>query len=334
MTQTNLRDRIASPGGIVTEGISSSTERPSAFAPETSKQNPAETAGGNYPGNPAARQRTGRTSSIGSFRFLRKSASIVSVAVLAVVLAWALVPTLFTDADPITGNPAARLRPPSAEFLFGTDQLGRDVLARMIHGSSLSLRATLIAVAISLVVGVVIGLISGFFGGRVDDILMRIVDVLMAIPGLLLSMAIVTALGFGTVNVAIAVGIAAVASFARLSRGEVIRWKNATFVEAATASGVRTGTVIIRHVLPHAAGPVLALAALEFGTAVLAVSSLSFLGFGAPPPQPEWGLLVAEGRDFLASAWWLTTLPGLVVVAVVLAANQLSRTLQSREGTS
>jgi peptide/nickel transport system permease protein len=257
---------------------------------------------------------------------------LASGLLLLLTLGWGLAPGLFTTTDPLLGVPLNALQAPSAAHWFGTDHLGRDILARTIHGSSTSLRATGLAVLVALLGGAPIGLLAGFFGGRVDAVIMRMVDVLMAIPSLLLSMAIVTVLGFGTVEIAIAVGLSAVAAFARLARGEAMRWRSAVFVEAAMASGVGTTSIILRHILPHAAGPVLALAALEFGSAVLAVSSLSFLGFGAPPPQPEWGLLIAEGRNYMAVAWWYTTMPGLIVLLVVLAANQLARFAQDRGG--
>lgn len=257
---------------------------------------------------------------------------IASALVLATVLGWAIVPALFTSADPLLGQPLQALQAPSAAHWFGTDQLGRDLLARTIYGSSTSLRATGLAVLVALLGGAPVGLLAGFFGGRLDAAIMRCVDVLMAIPSLLLSMAIVTVLGFGTIEIAVAVGLSAIAAFARLTRGETLRWRNAGFVDAAVVSGVGELGIIVRHVVPHAAGPVLALAALEFGSAVLAVSSLSFLGFGAPPPQPEWGLLIAEGRNYLALAWWYTTLPGLVVMLVVLSANQIARFVQDGGG--
>jgi len=182
------------------------------------------------------------------------------------------------------------------------------------------------------VIGSLIGLIAGFVRGWADDALMRVVDVLLAIPSLLLSLALITVLGFGTTNVAIAVGIASVAACARIMRSEVLRVRESTFVEAAHANGVRWSGVLLRHVLPNSIGPLIVLVALEFGTAILAISALSFLGYGAPPPTPEWGSLVATGRDFLREAWWLTTLPGLVVAATVLAANRISRALDQKRG--
>jgi peptide/nickel transport system permease protein len=252
--------------------------------------------------------------------------------VVAVVVAWALAPTVFTSWDPLVGIPAKRLQAPSGNHLFGTDQLGRDLFARVVHGSSLSLLATLTAVSVALLLGSTLGLVAGFVGGRIDDAVMRMVDVLLAIPGLLLSLALVTVLGFGTVNVAIAVGVATAANFARVMRSEVLRVRTGVFVEAARISGVRWYGVLLRHVLPNATGPVVVMAALEFGTAILAVSALSFLGFGAAPPAPEWGSLVAGGRNYMATAWWLTTLPGLVVAVTVLAANRLSRAVEAGTG--
>ncbi|GAA2181361.1 ABC transporter permease [Brooklawnia cerclae] len=248
--------------------------------------------------------------------------------VLLLVISWALFPSFFTSWSGIDGVPADKLQPPSLDHWFGTDQLGRDLYARLVYGAAQSLAATGGAVLVGLVLGAFFGLLAGFLRGWVDDLIMRMVDVLLSIPSLLLSLALITALGFGTVNVAIAVGLASVASFARIMRAEVLRVSNAEYVEAARASGVSWVGVLARHVLPNATGPVIALSALEFGQAVLAISALSFLGFGAPPPAPEWGSLVAGGRDFIATAWWLVTFPGLVIALTVLAANYISRSLE------
>jgi len=257
---------------------------------------------------------------------LRGNAVIVlSGAVAALALGWALFPSVFASGDPLTGVPAEKFHGPSAEHWFGTDNLGRDLYTRTVHGAGLSLTATLSAVAIALVAGSILGLLSGSIGGIVDTVIMRFVDVLLSIPSLLLSLALVTALGFGTRNVAIAVGVSLIANFARVMRSEVLRVRRAPYVEAAHAAGVRWYTVLARHILPNSYQPVLALAAVEFGMAVLAVSALSFLGYGAKPPTPEWGSLISEGRNFLATAWWLTTLPGLVIIVVVLSAQRLGR---------
>ncbi|MFF3568069.1 ABC transporter permease [Nocardia jiangxiensis] len=251
-----------------------------------------------------------------------RSAALPSI-VLLLVLGWAVVPSLFAGADPLRGVPAEKLRGPSARHWFGTDNLGRDLYTRVVHATELSVTATVFAVLIGLLAGSLLGLLAGSIGGRVDAAIMRLVDVLLSIPELLSALVLVTALGFGTRNVAIAVGVALVPTFARVMRAEVVRVRRAPYVEAAFAAGVRWPGVLVRHVLRNAYAPVAALVAVEFGVAVLAVSSLSFLGYGARPPTPEWGSLIADGRDYLATAWWMTTFPGLVIVAVVLSAQRL-----------
>jgi len=252
---------------------------------------------------------------------------VLAAVIVATAVLWALVPGLFTAWDPIDGIPADKLQPPSAAHWFGTDAIGRDLYARVVHGAVHSLSGALIAVTVGLAAGTTIGVLAGSVGGVVDDILMRIVDVLLSIPGLLLSLSIIILLGFGTVNAAIAVGIGSVASFARLSRSEVVRVRRTDYVEAAFGSGGTFFAVLRRHVLPNSLTAVIGLAALQFGTAILAISTLGFLGYGAPPPTPEWGLLIAEGRNYVATAWWLTALPGLVVLIVVLSANRISQSL-------
>ncbi|GAA1847343.1 ABC transporter permease [Pseudonocardia ailaonensis] len=261
-------------------------------------------------------------------RFLgRRPGLVVSAVVVLLVLVAAFFPAVLAPGDPNLGVVADKLRAPSGAQWFGTDYLGRDVYSRVVHGASLSLQATLIAVAVALVVGGLIGLLAGFVGRWVDESLMRVVDVLLSIPAILLSLALITALGYGTVKVAIAVGIASVANFARVMRAETLRIRQSTYVEAARSVGTRWYVTLWRHVLPNAAGPVLVLAVLEFGLAILAISSLSFLGYGAPPPAPEWGSLIAEGRNYLATSWWLCAMPGLTIAATVLSVNRISRAL-------
>ncbi|GAA0823454.1 ABC transporter permease [Streptosporangium amethystogenes subsp. fukuiense] len=268
----------------------------------------------------------------GARAIIRRPGLTLSVLFLVLVLAWALTPGAFAPFDPLVGSPKDKLLPPNGTYWFGTDHLGRDLFSRVVHGASLSLTATALAVLVGFLAGSSLGLLSGYLGGRFDDAVMRCVDVLLSIPGLLLSLAVVTVLGFGTLNVAVAVGVAAVAGFARVMRADVLRARTQVFVEAAEALGVGRWRSLIRHVLPHAVGSVLVMAALEFGTAILAVSSLSFLGFGAPPPAPEWGSLVSEGRNYLVSAWWLTTLPGAVIVLTMLATNRVARALDTGRG--
>jgi peptide/nickel transport system permease protein len=249
---------------------------------------------------------------------------------MAVVFAWAIAPGLFTAQSPVEGIAGAQLQPPSLAHPLGTDGLGRDQLARVIHGARESLAGAIVAVAVGLTLGTLLGLLAGARGGWVDAAVMRLVDTLLAIPSLLLSLSIIILLGFGSIKAAFAVGIVAIAHFARLSRAEVLRVRASDYVEAAFGSGGRFGAVLWRHILPNALTSVLALAALQFGAAILALSTLGFLGYGAPPPTPEWGLLIAEGRDFLARAWWLTAAPGLIVVLVVLSAERISRAIGER----
>jgi peptide/nickel transport system permease protein len=247
--------------------------------------------------------------------------------VIALVLAWIVVPGLFTAYDPLQGLPGGQLKAPSIAHLLGTDSLGRDLFARIVYGAIHSLSGAISAVGVGLVAGTAIGLVAGSVRGRTDEVLMRLVDVLLSIPTLLLSLSIIILLGFGTFNAAIAVGATAIAGFARLMRSEVVRVRSSEFVEAAFGSGGSFAKVLWRHILPNSLTSVIAYTAVQFGWAILQISTLGFLGYGAPPPTPEWGLLIAEGRNYLATAWWLTAAPGLVVVAVVLSANRISQSL-------
>ncbi|HHR1326158.1 ABC transporter permease [Klebsiella aerogenes] len=247
--------------------------------------------------------------------------------VMTVAVLMAFAPQWFTEFNPLDGIAGAQRLAPQAGHWLGTDQLGRDVWSRIVYGAGHSLSAALAAVAMGLVVGTALGTVAGALGGRVEAVVMRIVDILLAIPSLLLSLTVIILLGFGTLNAAMAVGVAAIASFARLSRAEVVRIRHSDYVEAAYGSGGTFLAVFWRHILPNALSPVLAFVTLQFGQAILALSTLSFLGYGTPPPVPEWGLLIAEGRNYLSTAWWLTTFPGIAVIAVVLAANRISQQL-------
>lgn len=258
----------------------------------------------------------------------RRPGLTLAVLVLALVVAWAIAPGAFTHFNPLTGVPADKLTGPGGQHWFGTDYIGRDLYTRIVYGTRLSLEAAALAVATALVVGTTLGLVSGFVGGVVDDVIMRFVDVVLSIPALLLSLVFITALGYGTIEVAFAVGLASFAAFARVMRAEVLRSKHAVYVEASRVIGARRVRVALRHVLPNSVQSVLALLALEFGAAILAVAALSFLGFGAAPPAPEWGSLVAEGRDYMDQSWWLIVFPGVVVAVVVLAVNRCARALK------
>ena len=259
---------------------------------------------------------------------LRRPGFVVALLLVLFTLLAALLPTLFTSVDPYATQPSAKLLPPSAAHWFGTDELGRDLYTRVLYGARLSVEAALIAVGLALVVGLGLGIVSGFVGGRLDAIIMRVIDVLLALPGLLLALAIVTAIGFGTIPVAIAVGVGIIPGFARTTRAEVLRIKTLPYVEAARLGGASWTSTLLRHVLPNAWGPVAVLATLDIGAAILATAGLSFLGFGAEPPAAEWGTLIANGRHFLITAPWVSLLPGLFLVLVVFSLNHLARTFE------
>ncbi|APO71783.1 dipeptide/oligopeptide ABC transporter permease protein (plasmid) [Rhizobium gallicum] len=252
---------------------------------------------------------------------------VLAVVILTLVLLWAVVPVLFTAYDPIQGQAGQQLKPPGTAHLLGTDSLGRDLYARLVHGSVHTLSGALAAVAIGIAIGTALGLLAGSLGGLVDGVIMRLMDVLLSIPALLLSLSIIILLGFGTTNAAIAVGVTSIASFARIVRSEVVTVRRSEYVEAAFGSGATFLKVLWRHVLPNSLTSVIAFAALQVGSAILQLSTLGFLGYGAPPPTPEWGLLIAEGRNYIATAWWLTAAPGIAVVLVVLSVNRVSQAI-------
>jgi peptide/nickel transport system permease protein len=254
---------------------------------------------------------------------------VLAVVIIALALMFCIAPRLFTSQSADTPDYTAILKAPSAAHWFGTDNVGRDIFTRVVYGAHITLSATLLAVAIGFVIGSALGLVAGSVGGAVDLVIMRIVDILLAVPGLLLTLVIVTALGYGTMHVAIAVGISAVASFARVMRSDVLRVMKSDYVEAAWSIGTHKAGILLRYVLPNSLSSVVSLVPLQFGYSILSIAALGFLGFGAPPPQPEWGQMVAEGQDLLPVAPWAALLPGLVIMLVVLSTNRISRSLQT-----
>jgi peptide/nickel transport system permease protein len=258
---------------------------------------------------------------------VRQPGLTVAWLVVIVVFLWAVAPGMFTTASPVVGNIASALQPPSIHHIFGTDDLGRDMYTRMVYGASHTLSATLYAVAVGFLAGGTLGLVSGYAGGVVDAAVMRFIDVLLSIPTLMLCMVIVAALGYNTMNVALSIGIASIASFARVMRADVLRVVHSEYVESSYGLGAKRLRVLVLHVLPNSVGAVLSLAALECGTAMLAVAGLGFLGYGDPPPTPEWGLAVAEGQTYLATQPYLALIPGAVIAVVVLSTNRISRSI-------
>ena len=261
-------------------------------------------------------------------QLVRRPVFLLAALYVLFVVVSAIWPSVFTSHSPYATDTSSVLQSPSGHHLFGTDNYGRDLFTRVLYGSALTIKATGLALVIAVIAGLGLGVFAGFFGGIVDAALMRIVDVLLAIPGLLLALSVVTALGYGTLPVALAVGIGIVPGFARTTRAEVLRVKTLPFVEAARAGGASWGRVLLRHVLPNSWGPVAVLAVLDAGVAIIAIASLSFLGFGAAPPAAEWGTLISAGRNYLITAWWLSLLPGLFVAFLVLSLNHISKTFQ------
>ncbi len=251
---------------------------------------------------------------------------VLAIIIVVTALAFVVMPQLFTSYSPID-EVGEHMSAPNMQHWLGTDELGRDLYARIVYGAVHSLTGALAAVLFGFVVGGLLGLVSGSAGSFIDLVIMRFVDVLLAIPSLLLSLSIITLLGFGSVQVALAVGVTSVAGFARLSRAEVARIKNLEYIEAAYGSGATFIKVLYRHILPNALYTIVGYAALQFGHALLQIATLGFLGYGVQPPTPEWGLLIAEGRNYIATGWWLTVMPGLFVIVLVVAFHRISRAL-------
>lgn len=265
----------------------------------------------------------------GLWGLLRQPTLVAAAVFLVLVVVAAVVPELFTPVDPLLHDYGAVRLPPSAEHWMGTDEFGRDVFSRVVHGTRHSISAAIIAVLIGLVSGSLIGILAATTTRVVDTVVMRAVDIMLSVPSLIVSLVIVTALGRGTLNIAIAIGVNSAAGFARVMRAEVLKTRGAVYVEASGFAGHGWAHRVFSHVLPNSSHSVIAMAVLDVGSAILAVAGLSFLGFGAPPPTPEWGAMVSEGRSYLATDWWLIAAPGLAVVLTVLATYRVSRALSS-----
>jgi peptide/nickel transport system permease protein len=254
----------------------------------------------------------------------------LALLVLVIIVAWLIAPGLFTSFNPDVGQAGQQFLPPSPLHWFGTDEQGRDAFARVVYGTRQTMLGAVSGVALGLVAGSLIGVIAATARGVAEALIMRFIDVLMAVPGFLLALCIVTGLGPGTLHIALGVGISGIAPFARITRGEALRVSRLEYVEAGRLAGISSGRVLLAHVLPNSAGPILALIPVEFGAMILNIAALGFLGYGAPPPTPEWGTLLSDGRNYLEQAWWLTTLPGIVVVMTVLAIARVGYAVQAR----
>ena len=248
---------------------------------------------------------------------------LVGAAITGVFIAAALLAPWIAPRDPVAPLIEEVLRPPSWGHAFGTDELGRDVLSRVIYGSRISLEVGVVAVGIAAMAGTSLGLLAGFYGGAWDMVVMRGTDVLLAFPGILLAIAIVATLGPSLRDVIIAVGIGAIPVYARTVRGSTLSVRRMEYVEAAQAAGATTGRLLRRHVLTNIAAPVLVLATLGVGVNILIAAGLSYVGLGAQPPTPEWGAMLSGARQYLRDAWWIAVFPGLAIMLVVLGVNLL-----------
>ena len=240
------------------------------------------------------------------------AAMIVFVAIFAPYLA---------PQDPLAGELKNVLQPPSAEHVLGTDKLGRDILSRIICGTQISLFMTVCVVVLLSVVGLVVGIVSGYFGGKIEAVLMRLADMMLAFPGVVLAIAIAGIMGGSIVNTIIALTIVGWAKYARLVRSLVIKIRNNDFVTAAKINGTRTFDILLRHILPNVLPIIVITGAMDIGTMMMEIAGLSFLGFGAQPPTPEWGLMLNEGRQYMGSSPWLMVYPGAAIFVVVAVFN-------------
>lgn len=254
----------------------------------------------------------------------------LAVVWLALVLTVAVWPGLFTPADPLLVDMSAALRPPSAEHPFGTDQSGRDVFARVVHGARLSVGVGVLATALAMVSGLVAGVLIGVAPRIVDVIVMRIVDLVLAIPEFLVALVIVALLGPGAVNVAIAVTVAAAPVYVRYARAHTRSLRQEEYVQASVLIGVPRPIVVMRHVVPGVVRRSSVIATLGLGTSILAIAGLSFLGLGVAEPAPEWGLILSSGRNVLGRAWWIAVFPGIAITLTVLSASVLGRIARER----
>ena len=254
--------------------------------------------------------------------------TIFAVLALMIILAAVFAPVICGDRDPLKGSLADSIQPPSREHIFGTDKMGRDIFTRVMYGARISLSATFILVGIVFVTGTVIGIISGYFGGIVDAVMMRTADMMMSFPGLVLAIAVAGILGASIPNAIIAISVVTWPKYARLARSLVIKIRHADFVEAAIVTGSKTPYILLLYMLPNVVPTAAITAATDIGGMMMELAALSFLGFGAVPPAPEWGHMLNEGRNFMQSAPWLMIFPGLAIFVTVVVFNMLGDSLR------
>ena len=254
-------------------------------------------------------------------QFRKQRLGLIGGGILCMLLLVALLAPVLAPYDPLAQDLYQRLQPPSIDHWFGTDDFGRDILSRIVYGSRISLRIGLIAISLALTSGTLFGLVAGYRGGMVDMLIMRLMDLMLAFPSILLAIAIVAVIGPGIENAILAVSIVLVPQFARLVRSSVLTVREATYVEAARALGATESRLLFYSILPNCTAPLIVQTTLGMGTAILDAAGLSFLGMGAQPPVPEWGAMLSGGRELLLRAPWVMTFPGLAIFTVVLGLN-------------
>jgi ABC-type dipeptide/oligopeptide/nickel transport system permease subunit len=262
-------------------------------------------------------------------KLFENKAAVAGLVIIVVFLACAILAPLIAPHDPIAQTIDHRKQPPlSTGYPLGTDDLGRDLLSRIIYGARISMIIGVVSVGISLVFGLVIGLLSGYYGGWFDRVIMRLIDIMLAFPYILLTIVIVAILGASLVNAMIAIGISQIPQYARVVRASVLAEKENDYVTAERSLGAGDLELMLRTILPNCMAPIFVQATLGIGDAILSSAALSFLGLGAQPPTPEWGLMIASAKEFVASAWWIVTFPGIAILLTVLGFNLLSDSLR------
>jgi len=271
----------------------------------------------------SAFQATAQRLWFGWLRFLRNPLAVAGLAVVAALLLVALFAPWLATHDPYAQDLAQRLQPPGAQHWFGTDQIGRDIYSRVVYGSRTTLAIVFLVVLIVGPAGLLIGAVAGYAGGKVDTLLMRITDIFLAFPGLVLALAFVAALGPGLINAVIAISLTHWPGFARLARAETLIVRSSDYIAASRIQGASALRILLRHVIPMCLPTVVVRMTLSMAGVILTAAGLGFLGLGAQPPSPEWGAMLASGRRFLIDYWWMTTFPGLAIMVVSLAFNLL-----------
>lgn len=251
----------------------------------------------------------------------RNRRAVVGAIILTVIILMAAFAPYVTMHEPHRQNMRNRLQAPSKDHIFGTDQFGRDIYARVIYGARLSLQVGFFSIGLALIIGCTLGLLAGYYGGILDNVIMRFVDVLMALPGFLLALSIVAALGPGLQNVILAIGVSYIPSFARMMRSAVISTRELDYVNAAKSLGAKDRRILLTHILPNSLSPIIVMTTLSMAGAILSAAGLSFLGMGAQPPTPEWGSMIANARPFIRVSHWAVTIPGLAIFTTVMCLN-------------